>query len=157
MVQRNAAIVSSIPGTTRDVVELSVNISGYPIVLADTAGLNKYSNDVVEVEGIRRARDKASMSDFVILVISAIEFVDSGKSFDEYLDSYIKNLDLQDLLMVNGKLSSYCAIVVNKIDLLDDERRQDLKKLRNVIAISCHKEEGFDGLLENLEESFKKM
>ena len=55
--QRPAAIVSPLAGTTRDVVESAVNIGGYPVVLSDTAGLRK-SEDVVEREGVRRARQR---------------------------------------------------------------------------------------------------
>lgn len=54
---RPAAIVSPIPGTTRDVIESAVNIDGYPIVISDTAGLRK-SSDLVEIEGVKRALQK---------------------------------------------------------------------------------------------------
>lgn len=52
--QREAAIVTPMPGTTRDIIELSLDIGGFPIIVADTAGLRK-SKDVVEQIGIQRA------------------------------------------------------------------------------------------------------
>ncbi len=52
--QQPAAIVSPIPGTTRDVVERAVDIGGYPVLLSDTAGLRDTA-DVVEKEGVHRA------------------------------------------------------------------------------------------------------
>ena len=52
--QREAAIVTPMPGTTRDIIELSLDIGGLPIIVADTAGLRK-SKDVVEQIGIQRA------------------------------------------------------------------------------------------------------
>jgi len=55
--QRPAAIVSPIPGTTRDTLEVSLNLAGYPVILTDTAGIRE-SQDLVEQEGIRRAREK---------------------------------------------------------------------------------------------------
>ena len=55
--QRPAAIVSPIAGTTRDVVETSLDIGGFPVVLSDTAGLRD-SPDLVEREGVRRARER---------------------------------------------------------------------------------------------------
>ena len=55
--RRPAAIVSPIAGTTRDVVETSVNIGGYPALLSDTAGLRE-TQDMVEKEGVRRALDR---------------------------------------------------------------------------------------------------
>ena len=57
--QRSAAIVTPVAGTTRDVIETAVNIGGFPVVLSDTAGL-RHSDDVVEIEGIRRALDRYS-------------------------------------------------------------------------------------------------
>jgi tRNA modification GTPase len=55
--QRPAAIVSPTAGTTRDVIESAVNLSGYACVLSDTAGLRS-TNDLVEIEGVRRAHLK---------------------------------------------------------------------------------------------------
>jgi tRNA modification GTPase len=52
--KRPAAIVSAIPGTTRDVIESSINISGYPVLLSDTAGLRE-TKDSIEIEGVKRA------------------------------------------------------------------------------------------------------
>lgn len=55
--QRPAAIVSPVAGTTRDVVEVSLNVSGYPVVLSDTAGLRD-ATDPIEQEGVSRARER---------------------------------------------------------------------------------------------------
>lgn len=55
--QKPAAIVSPVAGTTRDVVEVAVNIAGFPVVLSDTAGLRETS-DIVEKEGVSRARQR---------------------------------------------------------------------------------------------------
>lgn len=55
--QRPAAIVSPIAGTTRDVVETALDIGGFPVLLSDTAGLRD-SPDLVEQEGVRRARER---------------------------------------------------------------------------------------------------
>ena len=57
LAQRRAAIVSPIPGTTRDIIEISLNFGGYPIIISDTAGLRP-SNDFIEIEGISRAKDR---------------------------------------------------------------------------------------------------
>lgn len=67
---REAAIVSSIPGTTRDIVEVSMDLGGYPVTLADTAGLRE-SADAVEAEGVRRARGLAERADLTVLVLDS--------------------------------------------------------------------------------------
>jgi tRNA modification GTPase len=67
---RDAAIVSAVAGTTRDVIEVQLELNGYPVVVADTAGLRE-SSDPVEGEGIRRARARAAVADLVVLVLDA--------------------------------------------------------------------------------------
>lgn len=52
--KREAAIVSDIPGTTRDVLEVNLDLGGYPVIMSDTAGLRE-SNDPIEMEGVKRA------------------------------------------------------------------------------------------------------
>lgn len=64
---RDVAIVSETAGTTRDVIEVRLNLSGYAVVLADTAGL-RAANDHVEAEGVRRALARAESADLVVLL-----------------------------------------------------------------------------------------
>src|SRR5690606_19062509 len=56
--RREAAIVSELPGTTRDVIEVHLDLGGYPVILADTAGLRETS-DTIEHEGVARALQRA--------------------------------------------------------------------------------------------------
>jgi tRNA modification GTPase len=68
--RRDAAITSPVPGTTRDIVEVAVDLQGYPVVLADTAGLRD-SDDVVEQEGLRRALRRAEEAEIRLFVFDA--------------------------------------------------------------------------------------
>jgi tRNA modification GTPase len=70
LVGRDAAIVSDIPGTTRDVVEVRLVLAGYPVWIADTAGLREAA-DAVEAEGVRRALARAEEADLRLWVIDA--------------------------------------------------------------------------------------
>jgi tRNA modification GTPase len=70
LAQREAAIVSDIPGTTRDVVEVHVVLSGFPVWIADTAGLREAA-DAIEAEGVRRALARAEEADLRIGVVEA--------------------------------------------------------------------------------------
>jgi tRNA modification GTPase len=68
--RRDAAIVSPIAGTTRDIIEVAIDLQGYPVVLADTAGLRD-SADMIEQEGLRRARRRADEADIRLFVFDA--------------------------------------------------------------------------------------
>lgn len=71
-----AAIVTDIPGTTRDVLRERIHIDGMPLHIADTAGLREDA-DVVEAEGIRRARDEMTRADRILYVIDATRQLDT--------------------------------------------------------------------------------
>jgi tRNA modification GTPase len=94
LVQRDAAIVSPIAGTTRDVIDVHLNLGGYPVVLADTAGL-RLSDDSIESEGMNRALNRASQADIKILL------------FDGTIKPDNKTLSLMD---------DKSIIVINKSD-----------------------------------------
>ena len=70
LARREAAIVSETAGTTRDVIEVHLDIGGWPVVLADTAGLRETA-DAVEQEGVRRAWARAADADLRLLVLDA--------------------------------------------------------------------------------------
>jgi tRNA modification GTPase len=72
LARREAAIVSPWAGTTRDVIEIHLDLSGYPVTVLDTAGI-RTSDDPVEQEGVRRARERARSADLVLWVLDASE------------------------------------------------------------------------------------
>ncbi|KZC11271.1 PREDICTED: tRNA modification GTPase GTPBP3, mitochondrial [Dufourea novaeangliae] len=143
--RRNAAIVTSTPGTTRDVIELTTNICGYPMILADTAGIRKDPENEIEVEGIRRAKECTKRADIVICIISAEKKF--ACSFQEFMENYKNCLEIQ---------LDNVLIVLNKIDLLEEIERQRWKVF-NVVAISCKTEEGLQQLINALTEYFQKI
>jgi tRNA modification GTPase len=100
LARREAAIVSPHAGTTRDVIEVHLDLAGYPVNLLDTAGLNEASQDPIEQEGMRRAKDVMGRADLVLWMTDAREAGDS----------------LADLSL---SPSASRWRVVNKIDLLD--------------------------------------
>jgi len=75
LAKREAAIVSPYVGTTRDVIEVHLDLAGLPVTLLDTAGIRETDNPV-ELEGVRRARARASAADVVLWVIDAIDPAD---------------------------------------------------------------------------------
>jgi len=70
LARREVAITAATAGTTRDVIEVALDLAGYPVVLADTAGLRD-AGDAVEEEGVRRARARAADADLRLVVLDA--------------------------------------------------------------------------------------
>jgi tRNA modification GTPase len=68
LARRDVAIVSPTPGTTRDVIEVRLDIAGYPVIVADTAGLREVTEEI-EAEGVKRALARAASADIVLLVL----------------------------------------------------------------------------------------
>ncbi|KAK0178152.1 hypothetical protein PV328_002129 [Microctonus aethiopoides] len=157
LVQRNAAIVTPIAGTTRDIVELNTNILDYPVILADTAGLAASTDDVVEQEGIRRAKIHAEKADFIILMVDASVYLATGKSFKDYIKYYVNILGMKELLLDSSEeFRKNSVVLVNKIDLIDNNESV-LRDIENfgAVAVSCIKENGFSNLLETLSVKFR--
>lgn len=91
---REAAIVSSRPGTTRDVIEVPVVLGGIPVILTDTAGLRAKAGDEVEVIGMQRAKSEAAAADIVVWVSS----VDVAEDTENAVVPALKVLNKSDLL-----------------------------------------------------------
>ncbi|MCH2393513.1 tRNA uridine-5-carboxymethylaminomethyl(34) synthesis GTPase MnmE [Oceanibaculum sp.] len=90
---RDAAIVSATAGTTRDVIEVHLDLGGYPVLLADTAGLRE-TVDALEEEGIRRARRWAQDADYRILLLD-------GAAYDERQAAEFTSQENPSLVAVN--------------------------------------------------------
>ncbi|XP_053321737.1 tRNA modification GTPase GTPBP3, mitochondrial isoform X2 [Spea bombifrons] len=153
--QKPAAIVSPIPGTTRDVVETMLNIGGYPIILSDTAGL-RASDDPVEMEGIRRAKERQGDADILVVVIDASE-VPLNK--DALLNHW------QSLLCSTSQAENLgdVIIVLNKVDLLTQSALISLQelcegpKIPPVCFLSCHTGQGVSDFLDILQGSLENI
>ncbi len=84
--KRDVAIVSDIAGTTRDLLEVHLDISGYPVNVTDTAGIRE-SRDVIEAEGVRRAQQKAHNADLKILIIDGSQPVLIDEKMKQHIDN----------------------------------------------------------------------
>ncbi|KAJ9600798.1 hypothetical protein L9F63_001010 [Diploptera punctata] len=153
--ERPAAIVTPIAGTTRDVVEINMNIGGYPVIIADTAGLRFNTQDLVEQEGMTRARIHTENADLVIIVIDVTKYVKQHKnnnlSFISFIYNYIKELKLDTILL---------KFVVNKMDMLEEDWKhvKDVwKQYEGVVALSCRTEDGVPQLLDKLTDRLTKL
>ena len=101
LAQRDAAIVSAHPGTTRDAIEVHLNLGGYPITLIDTAGIRDGA-DPVEQEGIRRARERVAMADLVLWLTDA-SADGAGANADGELDG-VNDLSAASVWILRNKI-----------------------------------------------------
>jgi len=131
---KNVAIVSPMPGTTRDSIETFLDMQGYPVCIMDTAGIRNDTYDVIELEGIKRAVNKTQEAHIKLLVIDVEISIDS-------LDESIKDL-------VDDKT----IIIVNKIDL-----KTNIKRIPNVIYISLKHKVNLDELMEKILNKIKQI
>jgi len=125
--QKDLSIVSSIEGTTRDVIEINLDIAGYPVTIADTAGLRK-SNNEIENEGIKRSIDRARKSDLKLLILDGSK-ENPEKEVMRFADSNsIIIINKTDLVkfnppkIINGHKALHISIKDNiGIDILIEE------------------------------------
>jgi tRNA modification GTPase len=129
LARRDAAIVSDRPGTTRDVVEVALDLRGFPVVLADTAGLRDTA-DEIEAEGIRRSHRRAAEADLRLVIRDAAEPAPADASLGPGPDT---------------------IRVLNKIDQVPDASRAD-----DEIAVSIRTGAGLDRLLAVLAEAVER-
>jgi tRNA modification GTPase len=141
LARREVAIVSPYPGTTRDVIEVHLDLGGYPVALLDTAGI-RMSHDPVEQEGVRRARERADMADLVLWVIDGSVSDLSSADRDLYSDG--------------GQSSRAEAwLVKNKIDLVSGQplcgnEPSPKERINRSFTISAKTGSGLDTLISAL-------
>jgi tRNA modification GTPase len=124
--KRDVAIVSDIAGTTRDVLEVKLNIEGHPFMIYDTAGIRDAENPI-EQEGIKRAKMTLANADVCILMVDASDFSTFGLigALDE---SYPETILLVNKIDLNDSFSHKCY----KADAFAMIRETSLKKQTNV-------------------------
>jgi tRNA modification GTPase len=135
------AIVTEIPGTTRDTIEEYVNIKGIPAKITDTAGIRN-TQDIVERIGVGKAYKAIEEADLVIIVIAA--------------DTGILPEDEEVLESIKGKKS---LALINKTDLADKQRIDEIRKqlkVDTILEASVINEQGIDELEDTIYQMFFK-
>ncbi|MFZ3122615.1 MAG: tRNA uridine-5-carboxymethylaminomethyl(34) synthesis GTPase MnmE [Thermodesulfovibrionales bacterium] len=147
LLQKDRAIVTDTPGTTRDTIEEYLNINGLPLRIIDTAGIRE-SHDMAEKEGVKRSIRAMEDADLVIAVIDGSE--------------PLKDEDIEVLGKTKGKNT---IIVINKSDLISSEEQKSRRAEVNsalssyssrVINISAAKGDGIEELKETIFQSSVK-
>ncbi|MDQ1000017.1 tRNA modification GTPase [Neobacillus niacini] len=139
LVHENKAIVTDIPGTTRDVIEEYVNVRGVPLRLLDTAGIRE-TEDIVERIGVEKSRQVLKEADLILLVLN---YGDQFTKEDENLFEAVKGMDV--------------IVIVNKTDLpqqIDMERVKELATEHKIVTTSLLEDRGVDELEEAISSLF---
>ncbi|MDW2879914.1 MULTISPECIES: tRNA uridine-5-carboxymethylaminomethyl(34) synthesis GTPase MnmE [Bacillaceae] len=139
LVHENKAIVTDIPGTTRDVIEEYVNVRGVPLRLLDTAGIRE-TEDIVERIGVERSRQVLKEADLILLVVN---YSDELSQEDENLFKVVEDMDV--------------IVIVNKTDLpqqIDMERVRELAAGHRLVTTSLLEDQGVDELEESISSLF---
>ncbi len=135
LLQKDRAIVTAVPGTTRDTIEETLNIKGFPIILADTAGLHD-TNDPIETLGIEKTMENIEGADMVIFMIEAN-----------------CPLTIEDYKIYNMVQSKPFIITINKIDLVNGKCPivlPDSWMRKNSVEISALYDRGLEHLKEKI-------
>lgn len=133
LARRDVSIVSHLAGTTRDVVEVHLNLGGYAVVVADTAGIRENAK-TIEAEGIRKALERAGSADLKLLVLDASNGLDESTHLPAPIDDRT-------------------LIIANKADLIGAASLPSTLHGRPVIAISLATGSGTDALLAHLTDA----
>ena len=120
LANREAVIVSDIAGTTRDAIDIHMDINGYPVVFTDTAGLRD-TTEIIEKKGIEIAYGKAKNADLIIAMIDG-----KNPNFDQFND-------------IASTCSEKIIYVINKSDLLDKKQCSEFKKSGFIVISTKHK------------------
>ena len=131
--KRDAAIVSEIAGTTRDVIETHLSLDGYPVVLSDTAGIRESKNEI-EKKGIKIALNRAEDADLKLVIVS------------------VKNVDFTNVL--KDLLDKNAILIVNKSDLVKGKLNKKFKKYEHVL-ISIKKDLNLNKLIRKIKSKLK--
>lgn len=138
---KERAIVTEVPGTTRDLIEDTTRIQGIPLRITDTAGIHA-SNDPVESIGIQKARQRIGASDLVLFVIEACD-----------------TQNPKDAHVLDAIGARPVILVINKIDLDEKQVVQTLParfQELTAVRVSARTEEGLDDLRQVIVEHFSK-
>ncbi len=130
--KREIAIVSEEKGTTRDVIETYLNLDGYPVILADTAGIREAKNEV-EKKGVRLALDKSREADLKIIMID---------NTSKKIDQKIKNL-----------ISKNSIVVLNKSDV-NNTKNHNFNE--DTILVSVKNNKNIEKLIKKIKEKLSK-
>lgn len=149
--QKPISIVASIEGTTRDIVESSFNIAGFPVVIADTAGLRDHTIDPIEKEGIQRAKQYAAEADLIILLVESSKLVAANMNMDAFKRMHLQKMGIGE---DDAILQKEIIVIANKCDLIENIPAQDDT---DAVYVSCTQNKRIDCAVKKMEQTLRKL
>lgn len=146
LAEYDRAIVTDIAGTTRDIVEESINIGNYILNIADTAGIRD-TKDLVEKIGVEKSISKLDEVDFVIYMLSPENEFDD---YDKMILSKIQSKGIKFVVLINKMDKIKKSIFYNFMDVIKDNG------IKEVIPVSIYNNEGIEELKKYIIKSFNK-
>lgn len=138
LLKEKRAIVTDIPGTTRDIIEEFISLDGIPIKITDTAGIRE-TDDVVEKIGVEKSKEKINEADLIVLML------DRSREISEEDREVISSIENKNYI-----------VLLNKVDLEPKISEAELSKLKNIIEISAKTGFGVEKLQEKIKDMFFK-
>jgi tRNA modification GTPase len=137
LAKKEAAIVSHQAGTTRDAIEVHLNLSGFPVILTDTAGIRDTTDDI-EKEGVRRAVNHAKAADITLVMLDA---------------TALPVIPTE----ITRQLTEKSIVIVNKCDLVLDAKNITLPFKNKILFVSVHTGQELGALVLALEEAISSL
>jgi len=141
----DSAIVTDIPGTTRDVLKETIQISGHVLHIMDTAGIRENA-EVIEKEGIARAKKTSEKASHVLLVLNVADMPEPT-----IRELFIRNF-LAEISFPLAQIETRLTIILNKMDLMDVNAYFPIGAAYNEFLISVKNQEGISALREHLKK-----
>lgn len=163
LAQREAAIVSSVPGTTRDVIQVPMNLRGYPVTFHDTAGIRRLvpkddspNHDGIEEEGMQRALALARRADIRVIVVDGVE----AMMLEEKAETWTAFRQQLEACAGEGQKT---MVLFNKLDLMMMEgesqsqaQQRFLEFMRSndtqVFSVSCKTQDGIESFIDEIKQ-----
>lgn len=138
LLMEKRAIVTDIPGTTRDVIEEYINLDGIPVKIIDTAGIRE-TEDLVEKLGVQRSKEKINQADLIVLML------DLSRPLEE-----------EDKEIIDFIKDKKYIVILNKVDLERKLQLEESMNFHNFIEISAVQGTGIDALKQKIKDMFFK-
>jgi len=149
LANRDAAIVSPIAGTTRDVVEVTLDLGGVRCVVSDTAGVREdgTTDDIIEIEGIKRARKAAAEAHVLVCMVDSTDESEGIAAINDILKDIDMDEKKRNVIYVRNKIDLFAAAQMPEGGIISNENDFSSVAISEQYQISCETNSGVESLI----------